>query len=216
MPNLVEHQLRVAGVAMQICDAFENAGLNVDKDNVVKACLLHDMGNIIKFKLDYFPEHLEPEGLSYWQNIQNEYIEKYGKDEHHATLSIVRELNSSEEIFNLINSIGFLQASKNSESKDFSLKICCYADMRVSPSGVTSLDARLSDLRKRYGNDRVEDRSVNYVNRPSVATEEMRQVFESSLFEIEKQIFNNLNIKPEDITEESVKRYFDYLKTVQI
>ncbi len=51
MPNLREHQLRVAAVAAQICDNF-NKPLN--KKEIITACLLHDMGNIIKFKLELF------------------------------------------------------------------------------------------------------------------------------------------------------------------
>ena len=50
MPNLAMHQLRVAGVAMQICESLDT---NIDTNSVVKACLLHDMGNIIKFNLLY-------------------------------------------------------------------------------------------------------------------------------------------------------------------
>ncbi len=49
MPNLKQHQFRVAAVAEIIC---KNLSEVVDKDNIILACLYHDMGNIIKF--DYF------------------------------------------------------------------------------------------------------------------------------------------------------------------
>ena len=45
MPSLQLHQYRVAGVAMYLC---ERVKMKIDTDNIIAACLLHDMGNIIK------------------------------------------------------------------------------------------------------------------------------------------------------------------------
>jgi len=73
MPSLSLHQLRVAAVAKLICDSFKE---RIDTNNVVLACLYHDMGNIIKFDLNYFPEFTKPEGLEYWQKIKEDYIKK--------------------------------------------------------------------------------------------------------------------------------------------
>jgi 5'-deoxynucleotidase YfbR-like HD superfamily hydrolase len=87
MQNLQDHQLRVAAVASIICDSFD---FLINKEKIIKVCLLHDMGNIIKFQLDYFPELNKPEGLEYWQNVQKEFIAKYGPNEHNATMKIMR------------------------------------------------------------------------------------------------------------------------------
>ena len=59
MPQLRTHMLRVAAVGKIVCDAVnekvkQNRGEFVNTKNVVTACLLHDMGNIIKFDLNYF------------------------------------------------------------------------------------------------------------------------------------------------------------------
>jgi len=67
MPELARHQLRVAGVAQTIVQACQE---RLDEDSIVTACLLHDMGNILKFDLTRFPEFLQPEGLDYWQQVQ--------------------------------------------------------------------------------------------------------------------------------------------------
>ena len=77
MPQLQLHQLRVAGVASIIVDNFQE---KLDKDAIVSAALLHDMGNIIKFNLNFFPDALEPEGLDHWQSVKDEFILKYGPD----------------------------------------------------------------------------------------------------------------------------------------
>jgi 5'-deoxynucleotidase YfbR-like HD superfamily hydrolase len=57
MRNLQLHQLRVAAVGQIICESIPDFD---ETEEVVTTCLLHDMGNIIKFDLNYFPEFLEP------------------------------------------------------------------------------------------------------------------------------------------------------------
>lgn len=103
--GLQEHMLRVGAVAKIICDAG-----NIEKSEyIISACLLHDMGNIIKSELTKFPAFLEPEGLEYWTQIKRDFITKYGNDTHEATLKIAQEIGVSEETQSLINIIGFSQ-----------------------------------------------------------------------------------------------------------
>ena len=211
MPMLELHQLRVAAVANIICESINQ---EVDKENIIKACLLHDMGNIIKFKLGKIPEAVEPLGIEYWQEVQNSYINKYGKDEHQATLDIINELGQDNLIYDLVNCVGFHTAKENRESNDFNRKICAYADMRVTPYGVTSLQERLDNLKERYhGENKTANLDLGY-EKDSLETHiEARELFETSLKEIEKQIFENCVFKPEDINDDSVKQIIDNLKS---
>ena len=141
MPNLQDHQLRVAAVAGLICDSLD---IKTDKENIIKACLLHDMGNIIKFDLSYtennFPQFLEPQGLKYWQDIQKEYFEKYGKDEHETSIQIAHEIESNSSVIDLINCIDGLFVEKIAKEDNLEQKICMYADNRVSPHAVVSIE----------------------------------------------------------------------------
>lgn len=202
MPSLQLHMFRVAGVASVICDTIK---VTVDRHSVVSACLLHDMGNIIKFKLDLFPEFLKPEGMEYWQKVQNEYFEKYGQDEHHATIAIAKEIGVSSKIMELLNSVGFSQADKNFESDDFDKKIAAYSDMRVEPLGVVSLEARLDDGHKRFK-----------IHRPGFDNEKMFSEMAKYLGKIEKQIFEQSSINSEEITDEKVETYIEGLKNYNL
>lgn len=210
MPNLVAHQLSVAGVAMQICDALDD-NVEINRDAILKACLLHDMGNIIKFKLDYFPEFLGPHGLEYWQDIQKEFIERYGNDEHVATIKIAKELGLNDRFLEILNSIGFTCALKNRDTSDFDLKIVEYADMRVGPHGVIYLHDRLKNLRIRYS-----ENGSTLLDYKKTFLIDQREIFENALFEIEKQIFSICKINPEDINSESVAKYIEELKKFHI
>ena len=201
MPMLAIHQMRVAAVAMQICESFN---IEIDKESIVKACLLHDMGNIIKFKLEHKPEWNEPEGTLYWEKVKYDFILKYGNNEHHASLKIAKELGLSICIYDLINCIDASVAEKIVTENDFNKKICAYVDNRVSPYGVVSIEEHSLDSHKRY------------INHPHAFSEESRLFFNKNLYLIEKQIFSHTKIKSEEINDESVKKYLEKLQNIEI
>ena len=194
--NLAMHQMRTAAVAMQICDSLD---IKIDQDSIIKACLLHDMGNIIKFNLSYKPELFEPEGLEYWKGVKYEFIQKYGNDEHKASIEIAKEVGCSDKIINLINSIEPVSIEIIAMDDDFAQKICIYSDNRVNPYGVVSAEERSLEAKERYK------------NHPHSFDEEKRKFFMENLFSIEKQIFSHSSIKPEDINDKSAQKYLDKL-----
>ncbi|MDB5259600.1 MAG: hypothetical protein JWO73_808 [Candidatus Taylorbacteria bacterium] len=190
MPNLQTHQLRVAAVAKQICESIDGF---TETHEVVLACLLHDMGNIIKFDLTHFPEFVQPEGIEYWQKIKDEFILKYGSDEHAATERIAREVGASEKTLVFVDNVGFRKLLETESGNSLGQKICAYADMRVGPKGVLSIAERTADLRKRY-----EGRVRN-----AMSPEALERHY-AALGNIERQIFLVSNMRPEDISDDSV------------
>jgi isoleucyl-tRNA synthetase len=194
-PNLQMHMLRVAAVASLVCDNFAEP---INKEEIITACLLHDMGNIIKFTFNDLLELLEPEGKEYWQDVKNEYIEKYGSSEHEASLKIAEELQTSNEVLEAIKSVGFIEAFTTVLSENSAHKILEYADSRVDPYGVVSLEERFLDFRKRY--DRLNTDSGK------------RESYEKALRTMEKQVFEKCKIKPEDITDASVASIIEEFK----
>jgi hypothetical protein len=190
MPNLQEHQYRVTGVAALLCDHLQ---VKLDREEILQACLLHDMGNIVKFDLLYFPEFLEPKGLAYWQGVQNEFIKKYGDNAHHATIKIVKELGISQRVVELIDAISFNQEKQNYEGNDFSKKICAYADMRVLPHGVRSLQERFDDGQKRY--------AAKHPQTPFFFA------MSAYLKKIETQLFEQMDILPQAINDSTILPY---------
>lgn len=189
MPSLQRHMFRVAAVASLICDNFTEPLL---KEEIVTACLLHDMGNIIKSDLEYFPEFLQPEGLEYWQKVKDEYIKKYGDNEEEANEKIAQELVVSPNVVFLTSQDRFSLLCQHRDSDDMNVKIMHYADTRVGPYGVLSYDERMNEAKKRYK------------NRKDIPKEEERQRLAACGKEIEKQIFAKCKIKPEDINDETV------------
>lgn len=202
-PHLQLHMYRVSALAWIICDNFEN---EVDKNNIVAADLLHDMGNIIKFDLKLFPEFLEPEGYDYWLKVQKDYIAKYGNDEHEATRIIAEELSATPRIKELLNSVGSSKTSRIISSKDKSKWIANYADYRVYPHGVVSLTKRLEDGRKRY----VQNKGLHSVSmKKSIEIEKFS-------FKLEELIQKETSIDLNSITDESVSDIIKQLPNFEI
>lgn len=201
MHFLTLHQLRVAAVASIICDSLS---INIDKDSIIKACLLHDIANIIKFNLNYFPEENEPEGLEYWEDVKYNLILKYGNDEHEASVKITKELGMNDYIIQMVNCIDAASIETIKMDNDFGQKICMYADNRVTPHKIVSIEERNEEARKRYK------------NHPHSFTKEERDFFMENLREIENQIFSKSNINPEDLNDENVNKVAETLKSYQI
>lgn len=196
-PRLQEHMLRVAAVATLICD---NLNESVEKEEIVLAALFHDMGNIIKARnVNYFGD-FDAEEEKYWERVKREFIEKYGKDEHHATVEIMKEIGLSDRVVSLADQNRFSLICKHKESNDWEEKILHYADGRVSPYGVVSYAERMGEADGRY--------------KPKTEEEEKRtRELVNCGLEIEKQIFEKCSIKPEDITEESVRPLVQELRS---
>ena len=199
MPNLQLHQLRVAAVAKMIVENFKES---LDEKSIVLACLFHDMGNIIKSDLYYFPEFLKPEGLEYWQGVKDQYIKKYGKEEHRATELIAKEIGLPSKSISSLKNIGFSNAGKNEKSDSFEDKICNYSDMRVDPYGVVAMEDRILEGRKRYS------------LRKHAIAEDNFESLAKSFRNMEKQIFDKTQIKTYDITNEKIEGMIQELRNL--
>ncbi|MBN1168759.1 HD domain-containing protein [Candidatus Woesebacteria bacterium] len=203
MPQLQLHMLRVAGVALIICDNFKK---EINKDPVITASLVHDMGNIIKFNLRLFPENLKPQGLKYWEKVKKEFTKKFGDDEHFATEEICREIGIEETTFKIIKGYGFSKGENTFHSNDFSLKIATYSDHRISPFGVTKLIEKI--------NGSLERKYLNKTSSPQIM--ERVAKIKDCWKKIEQQIFNHTKISPEDITDGEVTRLIPILREYDI
>lgn len=202
MPNLREHQLRVAAVALYICKQLPEP--LAQHEDLIIACLLHDMGNIIKADLSHFPEFITPDILPHFLEVKRKMMEKY-PDEHTATLEIARELGANEHVLLFLENARLIKYDDS--IPELEPKIYNYADMRVAPHGVRLLDERLADLRARYDTP---ERREKY-------SEIAREAFEKRMHEFEKDIFTLLpDVNPGDITDESVAPLMLELETMDI
>lgn len=207
LPQVLQnHMLRVAAVGKWIIDHWNNSKIVLNEDLILEALLLHDIGNIVKgadenFK-NLFPDTYTMESFNYWINVRKWVYEHYGKTDTEATKNIVKEIGVSSEILDLIEKKQFSNNELTLKSTDFAIKICAYADQRVSPDGIMSLTGRLNEAKKRYQG--VKGASVNSPHFKSLYGCAMK---------IEEQIFKNVNGTPDMITDASITEYMVRLKS---
>ncbi len=202
IPFLQTHMYRVSAVALYIC---QHAKEKVPTENIVSACLLHDLGNILKFDFTLFPKEFEPEGVLYWQEVREDFARKYGENVDEATYAIAKEIGVNGKTFECLQSIGFSKICTNAKIADFSLEVPSYSDMRVSPFGVTSLLERLEEAHKRYKN-----------RKHAIGDENIYEKNRACIQQMEKDIFSKTIITPESVIEDNVYPLLESLKKFEI
>ncbi len=145
--NLQEHMYRVAAVGMTVAEFIKDSVL-LDIDIVAKTLLLHDMANIIKFSFD--GKVTTEEDVEYLKQVQQDFIQKYGDEEHIATFAIAKELGVPKKVVDILNNTGSSKIHLTIESDDWYRKVCSYADFRVAPYGIVTVNERFDDVIKRY------------------------------------------------------------------
>lgn len=195
--SLQMHMLRVAACSNLIIDNW--IGPEINEKTIIRVCLLHDMGNIVKI----------PEGFSKDENfnkIRRQYLEKYGHYDNIINLDIGKKEGLTDKELKVLDG---MQSSENEKTRDlneYERKICTYCDQIVAPYGVVGVVERLQDAKKRYEKYPLS----NWANE-----EKAKHIIKCAL-EIEKQIMKHCKIKPQDINDNSVQKYIEKLKTYEM
>ena len=195
--NLQMHMLRVAACSNLIIDNWN--GPKIDKESIIRVCLLHDMGNMVKI----------PEDFSNDENfikIRKKYFEKYGTNDHEINLYIGKVEGLTEKEIDILDGKRSKKNEETLKSNSYERKICAYCDQRVAPNGVVGIKERLEDAKVRYKNKPLSVWSNE---------EKANYLIECSLG-IENQIFKYCNLKPEDINDKSIEKYIEKLKKYEI
>jgi len=190
-PNLQDHLITVTKISNLIATHWQDQNINIS--DLIKVSLLHDLGNIVKFNFEKFPI----DNINYWKGKQTEIIKKYGNDDHDVTQKMLQEIKIDDKLIKIILNKSFDNSINISQSSDWISKILLYADLRVLPNGVGTLQQRLDDVKDRM------DKYKNRLNLPDLF---------SACFEIEKQIQSKINFNLDTINQELINNdHFDYL-----
>ena len=195
--SLQMHMLRVAACSNLIIDNWN--GKEIDKEAIIRVCLLHDMGNMVKIPED-FSKNEE------FIKIRKKYFDKYGTNDHEINLEIGKQEGLKEKEIIILDGKRSRKNEETLKSNSYEIKICAYCDQRVAPDGVVGIKERLEDAKIRY---KCKPLSV-WSNE-----EKANYLIECSLG-IEKQIMEHCKLRPENINDESIKTYVEELKNYEM
>ena len=188
---LAQHLLWVAGIGAQICDNWTGPAL--DQQKLRRVLLLHDIGNIVKI-LPANPTET---------TLQKIYIQKFGGDDHVASMTIARLAGLSKAEITLMQHKTFINNEATAmATASWEQKIAAYADQRAAPQGIPSLMERLLEARGRY-----KHRPGTSMNNPR--TELLIDYAQL----IETQVFMHLPFTAAQITTASAGKYRAALET---
>lgn len=195
--NLQMHMLRVAACSNLIIDNWN--GLEIDKESIIRVCLLHDMGNMVKIPEE---ESKDEEFLK----VRKKYFDKYGTNDHEINLEIGKQEGLTEKEITILDGKRSRKNEETLQSNSYERKICAYCDQRVAPNGVVGIKERLEDAKIRYKNKPLSvwsnEEKANYLIKCSLG--------------IEKQIMKYCKLKPEDINDSTIETYIEKLKRYEI
>lgn len=202
--NLRNHMLRVAAIGKLVSDNW--SGPDINQDSLLRVLLLHDTGNFVKMDIEDARENL-PEDVSvgHFEELRNEYTDEHGQDDHAISEAIARDVGLTDEEINLMGQKVFMKNDETVESDNWEAKIGAYADQRVAPDGVMSLEGRLQEAKERY-----KDEPGSSMNNPR--TDEMIEHAHT----IESQIMRHCTIEPEEISDETVRPIMDELESFEL
>lgn len=188
-PNLANHMLDVASICAFIQEFW--TGRDIEWNVILKAALLHDIGNIVRIDFDKYLAFGGEEEIDviYWKDIQQKLIQKYGNDDHEATRVMLTELNVDKVIIQTILDKSFVNSIKIAHEDNWYTKILQYADLRVIPTGIVPMEDRISD---------VKNRMTKYTSRP-----DFDGLIEACR-EIEREIQKNISVTVDEIKKENM------------
>ena len=195
MPTLAVHMLSVGAVGSILTKSITETGF--PKNEIISACLLHDMGNIVKFDLDSIPKGLHIPDVDYWKEVQKKIRTRYGMDEHEVTYKMSRDIRVSDVTLDAITNSGTANAARVLEEKNIAAMFVTYCDYHVMPTAITDPKSRLKDILYRYKNtpkyDGYKRDGMNVLN-------------------IADYLENHYSIAKESLDEESVRQEADRLR----
>lgn len=195
--NLQMHMLRVAECSNLIIDNW--LGDELDKSAIIRVCLLHDMGNMVKIPEDFSNDNE-------FITIRKKYFDKYGTNDHEINLEIGKIEGLSDKELIILDGKRSRKNEQTLNSDSYEIKICAYCDQRVAPNGVVDLKTRLEDAKVRY-----KDKLLSVWS-----NEEKSNYLIDCALGIEKQIIEKCKISPKDINDYTIKEYITNLKNYDI
>ena len=195
--NLQMHMLRVAACSNLIIDNWN--GPYIDKQAIIRVCLLHDMGNMVKIQEN------ESKDIEFLK-IRKEYFDKYGTNDHEINLEIGKQEGLTEKELKILDGKRSRKNEETLKSNSYERKICAYCDQRVALDGVVSIKERLEDTKVRYKNKPLSVWSNE---------EKANHLIDCSLG-IEKQIMEHCILNLDDINDRTIKKYIEKLKKYDI
>jgi len=199
--HIVKHSLAVSKLAVFLAQKLKEKGLQVNVEQVDRACLLHDIVRICDFKEpDYskFNEIVFEKDKAKWNQIRQRY---HNLGHENAAYEILKEKYPTLAL--TVKKHRYMaMLDEDERPTSWEEKLVYYADMRVMHDKIVPLKDRLEDGHKR-------NEFLHGTNPQSKIN--MAKV-DSLIYRLEKQIFEKIGLDPTAVTDEFIDLYNHNIK----
>lgn len=159
-PHIAAHCDAVAAFATECADHLISEGTLVRRAALERAAMLHDLLRFVDFAPDASPADFAPsdEDRSYWDAVRAE----FGHIRHEEAGAAFLAREGFTELAGIVGVHGMTIPPPPRTTVE--QRLLYYADKRVLNDVVVSLDERLADLKKRYGNGEVTKENIFWHN----------------------------------------------------
>lgn len=199
--HLQLHMLRVSAVAEYLMEHWH--GPDVDQRLIIETLLVHDLGNLMKMDLNsalgmrFFDS--DEKDKPYWLKVQKQ-MRRFGTNSDEVTLSILAEIQANENVIRLVRTMTG-KAMVEKQTPEIAHQLCWYADMRVGPQGVMSIEERMTDLIDRYAH-----RDAEWSDPEKIAILRQRRL------EIENALLSQTDVSAPMLTNETLAPIVERLR----
>ncbi|MBN1494714.1 HD domain-containing protein [Candidatus Peregrinibacteria bacterium] len=183
--HIVDHTKQVAYTAGLICDEYKKKHIKINKNRVVCAALLHDLFKILDIRGAAYKslcKNASKKDIAVWNRLKKE----YGNVDHAIAAYTYLKSIGENKIALMVRKHKFdAVCEKQFIPVTLEEKITTYADKRVLHSKIVSLKKRFSDGEKRYN--------------PKKENLEKQKMIHRCYFQMEREIFKKIKMRPEDI-----------------
>lgn len=197
--NIVNHSILVNKVAVFLAKRLEERNVQINIDLVDRASILHDMLKIIEINNAeiLFQPPGEKNAIPISKKDRMVWIDlkkRFGIMSHEEAAYIILK-EKYPELATVIKKHGYHDQTGENKLNTWEEKIVNYADKRVAHTNIVTLKERFEEGHKRYAKK----------NLLSNITQEYQERADKTYFDLEKEIFKNLNFNPDKLKEELEK-----------
>jgi putative nucleotidyltransferase with HDIG domain len=194
--HILKHCLAVSKLGVFLAQKLKEKGIQVNAEQVDRACLLHDIVKICDIKEpDYssFAEKVSEEDKAKWKQINRRY---HNLGHENAAYEILKKRYPTLALtIKKHRYMAMLNCDERPNS--WEERLVYYADMRVMHDKIVPLEVRLEDGHKRNAR-RYETNSKDKFNRDKA---------DSLIYRLEKEIFEKITLEPTEVTDELIDSY---------
>ncbi len=152
--------LRVAGLGSILIKHWR--GQKIDGPAVVTTLIFHDIAKPLTFDINKQAKFVtSPEALESLRGDMNWLKENFGEDEHRALNLIFDQIGLSQNAKRILDNLEWIYSDRLLTEKDDESLLAIYADMRIGPQGILSIDQRMHELNARSPIEDFDNRLVS-------------------------------------------------------